>query len=188
MKKILLTKNEEKVLYGLIRHPEKNDSELSSEINVKLSTLTSIKKRLHNQGFFRKLNVPMLNHLGCELLAVIYAQFNPVIPLDERVRTTKKTIEVFDELIFSVGEQEKGFSINLSKNYTNIGRINDVRTETFGRLGLLEKEYPNEAIFPFETSHILRFFDFSRVLNQFFSLENSKDSVTTTWFHDISQT
>ncbi len=169
-------------------HPEKNDSELSSEINVKLSTLTSIKKRLYDQGFFRKLNVPMLNHLGCELLAVIYAQFNPVIPLEERVKATKKTIEVFDELIFSVGEQEKGFSINLSKNYTNIGRINEVRTETFGKLGLLEKEYPNEAIFPFETSQIIRFFDFSRVLSKFFSLEDSKDCKTKTWFHNISQT
>jgi DNA-binding MarR family transcriptional regulator len=188
VKKTLLTKNEEKVLCGLIMHPEKNDSQLSSELNVKLSTLTSIKKRLHDQGFFRKLNVPMLDRLGCELLAVIYAQFNPVIPLEERVKATKKTIEVFDELIFSVGEQEKGFSINLSKNYTNIGRINEVRTETFGRLGLLEKEYPNEAIFPFETSRIIRFFDFSRVLNKFFSLENSKQSKTKTWFHNLDQT
>jgi len=188
VKKLLLTKNEEKVLYGLIMHPEKNDSELSSEIKVKLSTLTSIKKRLSDQGFFRKLNVPMLNRLGCELLAVIYAQFNPVIPLEERVQATKKTIEVFDELVFSVGEQEKGFSVNLSKNYTNIGRINEVRTETFGRLGLLEKEYPNEAIFPFETSQIIRFFDFSRVLNKFFSLENSKQPKTKTWFNNLSQT
>jgi len=187
VKKILLTKNEEKVLYGLIRCPEKNDSELSSEINVKLSTLTSIKKRLHDQSFFRKLHVPMINHLGCELLAITYAQFNPVIPLEERVQATKKTIEVFDELIFSVGEQEKGFSINLSKNYTNIVRINEVRTETFGRLGLIEKDYPNEAIFPFETSQILRFFDFSRVLSKFFSLENSNHTKTKTWFDGISQ-
>ena len=188
VKKTLLTKNEEKVLCGLMMHPEKNDSELSSELNVKLSTLTSIKKRLHDQEFFRKLNVPMLDRLGCELLAVTYAQFNPVIPLEERVQATKKTIEVFDELVFSVGEQEKGFSVNLSKNYTNIGRINEVRTETFGRLGLIEKEYPNEAIFPFETSQIIRFFDFYRVLNKFFSLENPKISKTKNWFNNLKKT
>ncbi len=171
MKRILLTKNEKRVLYGLVRYPELNDSELSDIINVKLSTLTSIKRRLYDQGFLRKLTVPLLNLLGCEMLAVIYTQFNPVIPLEERVNNTKKTIEVFDEIFYSVGEQEKGFSISLSKNYTNIGKINDIRTETFGEIGLLEKEYPNEIVFPFEISNIIRFFDFSSVLKDFFDLD-----------------
>ena len=175
VKRTLLTKNEKRVLYGLVRYPDLNDSELSKIINVKLSTLTSIKRRLYDQGFLRKLTVPLLNRLGCEMLAVIYTQFNPVIPLDERVKTTKRTIEVFDEIFYSVGEQEKGFSISLSKNYTNIGKINDIRTETFGGVGLLEKEYPNEIVFPFEISDIVRFFDFSRVLKDFFEINNIKN-------------
>lgn len=172
MKRTLLTKNEKRVLYGLVKYPELNDSELSDIISVKLSTLTSIKRRLYDQGFLRKLTIPLLNLLGCEMLAVIYTQFNPVIPLEERIKTTKRTIEVFDEIFYSVGEQEKGFSISLSKNYTNIGRINDIRTETFGEVGLLEKEYPNEIVFPFEISNIIRFFDFSRVLKDFFDIDN----------------
>jgi hypothetical protein len=97
--------------------------------------------------------------------------FNPVIPLKQRMETTKRTIEVFDELFFSVGEQEKGFSISLSQNYTNIGRINDIRTETFGRLGLLEKEYPHEVILRFETSQIHRFYGFSSFLQNLFELD-----------------
>jgi len=168
-----LTPNEQRVLYGLVRYPSLNDSELSSQIGVKLSTLTSIKRRLHDQQVFRQLLVPLLNRLGSELLAVIYTQFNPVIPLEERVSITKKTIEVFDEIFFSTGEQEKGFSISLAKNYSSIGRIDDIRTETFGSLGLLEKEYPSEVIFPFESSEIIRFFDFSRVLESMFNLEDS---------------
>jgi len=172
VKRTLLTKNEKRVLYGLVRYPDLNDSELSNIINVKLSTLTSIKRRLYDQDFLRKLTVPLLNKLGCEMLAVIYTQFNPVIPLDERIKTTKQTIEVFDEIFYSVGEQEKGFSISLSKNYTNIGRINDIRTETFGDVGLLEKEYPNEIVFPFEISNIIRFFDFSRVLKDYFGIDD----------------
>ena len=166
----LLTKNEKKVLYGITRYPALNDSDLSAVMNVKLSTLTSIKRRLAHEGYFRSLMVPLVNRLDCELLAIIYMQFNPVIPLRERVETTKRTIEVFDEIFFSVGEEEKGFSMSLSQNYTNIGRINEIRTETFGKLGLLEKEYPHEVIFPFETSHIHRFFDFP-VLSHLFSLE-----------------
>ncbi len=55
VKKNFLTKNEQKVLYGITKYPQINDSELSDIINVKLSTLTSIKKRLYNQGYFRIL-------------------------------------------------------------------------------------------------------------------------------------
>ena len=192
MKSISLTPNEQRVLYGLVRYPSLNDSELSSQIDVKLSTLTSIKRRLHDQQVFRQLLVPLLNRLGSELLAVIYTQFNPVIPLEERVSITKKTIEVFDEIFFSTGEQEKGFSISLAKNYSSIGRIDDIRTETFGSLGLLEKEYPSEVIFPFESSEIIRFFDFSRVLESMFNLEDSDkkrsdiDEFKIDGFHSLS--
>ena len=187
MKRTLLTKREEKVLYGLVRYPELNDSELSSVLNIKLSTLTSIKRRLTANDFYHNLNVPMLNRLGCELLAIIYMQFNPVIPLEKRIQTTKRTIEVFDEIFFSVGEQEKGFSISLSQNYTNIGRINEIRTETFGKLGLLEKEYPQEVVFPFETSHISRFFDYSRLLKKMFSLEENEPETNSGWFNCLKE-
>lgn len=172
----MLTKNEKRVLYGLVKYPDLNDRELSSKINVKLSTLTSIKSRLYDKKLYHKLMTPLLNKLGCELLAIIYTQFNPVIPLEERVKTTKKTIEVFEEIFYSIGEQEKGFSISLSKDYTTIGRINEIRTETFGKVGLLESEYPEEVIFPFDTSNIIRFFDFSRLLKKFFSIENINDT------------
>lgn len=168
-----LNKNEQKVLHGICTHPTITDSELATTLEMKLSTLTSIKRRLATQGYYRSIMFPILNRLGCELLAVMYMQFNPVIPLKQRMQTTKRTIEVFDELFFSVGEQEKGFSISLSQNYTNIGRINDIRTETFGKLGLLEKEYPHEVIFPFETSHIHKFFDFSSFLQNLFELDDT---------------
>jgi len=188
VKKVNLTKNEEKVLYGLVKHPDLNDTVLSSTLDVKLSTFTSIKKRLKDQGLFRIVNVPLLNRLGCELLTIIYTRFNPVIPLEERIRTTKKTIEIFEEIFFSVGEQDKGFSVSMSKNYTNIGRINDIRTETFGKLGLLEDEYPQEAIFSFENSSINHFFDFSRVLKNLFSIEDDdkiKDNIG--WFNTLQE-
>ncbi|MDG6218984.1 MAG: hypothetical protein QCI00_06050 [Candidatus Thermoplasmatota archaeon] len=170
MKSIPLTLKEQRVLYGLIRYPYLNDSELSKEITIKLSTLTSIKRRLYEHDMIRQILVPLLNRLGSELLAVIYTQFNPVIPLEERVSKAKESIEVFDEIFFSTGEQEKGFSVSLAKNYTSIGRINDIRTETFGKLGLLEKEYPIEVIFPFKASEIIHFFDYSRVIGSMFKI------------------
>jgi len=115
VKQILLTKNEEKVLYGLVKYPGLNDSELSSIIDVKFSTFTSIKRRLFDQGFFRKLTVPMLNYLGCELLAVIYTQFNPVIPLNERIKTTKKQLKFLRKSFFQRENRKKVFRLAFQK-------------------------------------------------------------------------
>ena len=183
MKHNSFTTNEKKVLCGLATYPYDNDSIIAEKIGVKLSTFTSIKRRLEDQKYFRYLLVPNINLLGCELLAVIYTQFNPVIPLKERVNTTKETIEVFDEIFFSVGVAEKGFSISLSQNYSNIGRINEIRTETFGKVGLLDKEYPNEVIFPFDTSNINRFFEFNHLLHTFFFPEkNPQTPPDKPWF------
>jgi DNA-binding Lrp family transcriptional regulator len=171
----ILNKNEKKVLNGICKYPTITDSKLSTILQMKLSTLTSIKRRLTTQGYYRTLIFPLPNRLGCELLAIIYMQFNPVIPLKERIETTKRTIE------------EKGFSISLSQNYTNIGRINEIRTEIFGKLGLLEKEYPHEVIFPFETSYIHRFFDFSTFFQDSFGLDGiQKISITSDLFRNVT--
>jgi len=185
VRETILNKNEQKVLYGITKYPNLNDNEIARILDVKLSTLSSIKKRLYEQNIYRSLRVPLLNNMGCELLAVIYTRFNPVIKLNERVKTTKSTIEVFEEIFYSVGEQDKGFSVSLSKNYTNIGRINEIRTKTFGKVGLLEDEYPNEVIFPFENSYITRFFDYSRVLKNSFQLKDDKNASQYRWFKSV---
>jgi len=170
MKKFELTKKEKLMLYGIAKYPQLTDKELSEKLNLKHSTITSIRHRLKENEYIRKLIIPKLQSLGCEMLVVIYTHFSPLIPLHERIEITGKTIEVFDEIFFSVGEQDKGFSLSLSKDYATIGRINDIRTQTFGGRGLLEEEYPNTVVFPFEISKIYRFFDFAPLLNSSFEL------------------
>ncbi len=174
MDKVDLTPKEKKTLYGLIHYPKATDKELSDLLAIKHSTITAIRNRLQEQGYFRPLNIPRLQNFGCGNLVVIYTNFSPLIPLEERVKITGKTIEVFEEIFYSIGEQEKGFSLSLSKDYANIGRINDIRTETFGSRGLLEDEYPNMIIFPFEISRIYRFFDFAPLLSKQFHLDMYK--------------
>ena len=170
MKKLELTKKEKIVLYGLVKNPHLTDKELSGKIDLKHSTVTSIRNRLKDNEYFRRLILPKLQNMGCEMLVAIYTHFSPLIPLLERVDITGKAIEVFEEIFFSIGEQDKGFSLSLSKDYATIGKINDIRTQTFGGRGLLEEEYPNTVVFPFEISKIYRFFDFAPLLNNSFRL------------------
>ena len=171
MKQIELTDKEKTVFYGLVKYPSSTDKHLSKKLNLKHSTVTSIRSRLRKSKYFRSLNIPRLQNMGCNLLVAIYTSFSPLTPLEERIKITGKTIEVFEEIFFSAGEQDKGFSLSLAKDYASIGRINDIRTRTFGRHGFLEKEYPHMIIFPFEIGRLYRFFDFSYLLKKSFGLD-----------------
>ena len=168
-----LTNNEKKVLYGIVKFPNYNDKMLSEKIFLKQSTVSAIRKRLKQEGYYRILAVPMLQNLGAEMLVLIHTNFNPVIPLEKRIEITEKNIEAYEEIIFSMGEEDKGFSISFSRNYTDIGKINDIRAKTFGKLGLLDGEYPKEVIFPFEISKIYRFFTFTPLLSNFFGIDDN---------------
>ena len=171
MNKLELTNKEKLMIYGLVKYPQLTDNELSKELDLKHSTVTSIRLRLKKNEYIRKLIIPKLQSMGCEMLVVIYSHFSPLIPLPERIEITGKTIEVFDEIFFSVGEEDKGFSLSLSKDYASVGRINDIRTQTFGGRGLLEEKYPNMVVFPFEISRVYRFFDFAPLLNKSYGLK-----------------
>jgi len=175
VEKLELTKKEKLMLYGLINYPKLTDKQLSEKLNLKHSTVTSIRHRLQGNEFYRALIIPRLQNMGCKLLAVIYTNFSPLIPLEERVKITGKTIEVFDEIFFSAGVQDKGFSLSLAQDYAGIGKINDIRTQIFGRRGLLEDEHPRMIVFPFDISKVYRFLDFAPLLKRSFNLNQIPD-------------
>ena len=109
MKKFELTNKEKLMLYGLVRHPGLTDKKLSEKLNLKHSTVTSIRHRLRKNKYFRTLKIPMLQNMGCEMLVAIYSSFSPLIPLEERVKITGETIEVFDEIFFQSVSRIRGF-------------------------------------------------------------------------------
>lgn len=186
----ILNENEQKVLFGLIKFPNDTDKELSVKFGLVESTFTTIRNRLAEKNLFKSYLVPMLNRVdgGAELMGVIFSNFSLVVPLEQRVNLSKRTIEVSDEIFLSIGEPEKGYSLSISKNYTDFARINEVRTETFGRMGLLEGESIDEIIFPFEISRIKNFFDFSELLKETFSIAGFDKDEDSFWFKNPEST
>ena len=79
MKKFELTNKEKLMLYGLVRYPGLTDKKLSEKLNLKHSTVTSIRHRLRKNKYFRTLKIPMLQNMGCEMLVAIYSSFSPLI-------------------------------------------------------------------------------------------------------------
>ncbi len=167
-----LSDNEKRVLHGLVRYTDMKDRELSDILGMKHSTVTTIKHRLAKEGYFSRKRIPYLQNLGCEMLGVTYAEFNPAVSAEARVERARERIEIYDELFYSVGETNYGFSLSFSKNYTNIEKISDIRTQLFAELGLLEATFPTQMVFPLETSDIVRFFDYSRLLARDFGIDD----------------
>jgi CRP-like cAMP-binding protein len=166
-----LSKNEKLVLWGLVAHPDLNDMELAENLEMRYSTLCTIRKRLRDEDYYRTIKIPVLQRLGTEMLSVIYTVFNPAISVQERAKMTTRTIEISEELFYSVGETHKGFSLSMANGYQDLSKINDIRIETFAKAGLLDQKHPTEVIFPFGISNIPRFFDFAPVLARALGIE-----------------
>ena len=166
-----LSINEKKVLYGLVSLPRETDKEIARALGIKYSTFNTVRQRLYERGMFNPIKIPALHRLGCEMMAMVYTSFNPVLPAEERAEETREKIEIFDEMIHSVGEIHRGFSLSFSETYTNLCRINDIRMDFFGEKNLLEEEHPIEVIFPFALSRIPRFFDYSKFLKVHFKMD-----------------
>jgi len=168
------TKNEKRALYGLVAYPEFNDCKLSGVLGIKHSTVTSIRHRMQRIGMFRDVNIPLMQDLGCEMMAFTYTNFNIVFPLEERIKITKETIEVFDEIFYSMGEVSKGFSVSMSRDFTTISHINDIRTETFSKMNLLAEDHPVLVIFPFRISTVYRFLTFAPLLKATLGVDTAR--------------
>lgn len=174
---VAATDYEKKVLYGITKFPYANDRQIAEIFDIRQSTVAAIRKRLRDEKFYRLYAVPMVQNIGAELLTVIYTIFNPVIPLKKRIEITGEKIEAAEEIFFSMGEEDKGFSLSFTENYTTISKINDIRTMTFGSLGLLDETYPNVVVFPFATSKTYRFFDFAPLLAKLFGFDERDGNV-----------
>ena len=166
-----LSNNEKKALLGIVAFPDINDFELSDKLDMPYSTFSTIRKRLKEKDYFKTIRVPMMQNLGAEVMAVLYTFFNPAVSVQQRAGITTKTIEIFEEIFYSVGETHKGFSVSFSENYTAIGQITEKRIEIFAKEGLLEQQQPKEVIFPFEISQIPLFFDFDVLLADAFDID-----------------
>ncbi len=173
-----LSKNEKLVLWGLVAYPDLNDMELADKLEMKYSTLCTVRKRLQDGDYYRTVRIPVLQKLGAEMMGVIYTVFNPAISVQERARITTKAIEISEELFYSVGETHKGFSLSLASAYSDLSAINETRIETFAKAGLLDQKHPTEVLFPFPMTAIPRFFDFAPLLAKALDIQDRGIPVT----------
>jgi hypothetical protein len=168
-----LTKNEKKVLYGLVRHPTLNDRKLSEKMKVKHSTITAIRRRLHEEGYFKTVRIPAVNRLGYELMIVGYGQFNPSATESERSRFIESLKEENKGLYYFMNSPDFYFFVSAAKDYTYFKRWADTNNFAFADSKLFNGTQRDFVVLPYETTRFVTHFDYSPPLGNMFEISGT---------------
>ncbi len=167
-----LTGNEKHVLYGLVRHPVLNDRELSELLNIKVSTVTAIRRRLRRAEYFVTRRVPMMHRLGWELLyggsaRLDLTQGGQVLP---RLREILK--DRFPDLFHIVASADRLSFLGFARNYTAARQQVDELRQALDRAKLLGDADLHLTAFPMSLSALPTFFDYSHSLALAFEIDD----------------
>ncbi|MFQ5909815.1 MAG: MarR family transcriptional regulator [Thermoplasmata archaeon] len=166
-----LTRNERRVLYGLVKYPALNDRKLSEKTKVKHSTITAIRRRLHQAGYFKTVKIPAVNRLGYELTVMGYGRYNPSASRDLRNRFVDALKKENEGLYYLLMSPDFYFFVSAARNYTSSRRWLETLEFSFAGTKLFGNSDRTSVIFPFEITKQVRFFDFSRALGMLFDID-----------------
>jgi hypothetical protein len=164
-----LSEREKLVLYCLVRNPDHADRQLAIDTDLNLSTVTAIRRRLHDRGYFKRIRVPHIQKMGSELLAVTYFYYKATIPLEIRLITGNKLVRDHKEVFWAGSEYTQALSLQLAHNLTDARRNIAEIKELYTAQGFLDDGGVTFLTFPFEISRVPLFFDFEPLLRQTFS-------------------
>ena len=164
-----LSEREKLVLYCMVRNPDHTDRELAADTDLNLSTVTAIRRRLHERGFCKRVRIPHLQSMGSELLAVTYFNYKATIPLEIRLITGNKLVRDHKEVFWADSEYTQAVSLQLAHNLTDARRNIAEIKELYTAQGFLDDRGVIFLTFPFEISKVPLFFDFEPLLRQSFS-------------------
>ncbi len=170
-----LTHNEKIVFYNLVRYPVLNDREISERTDIKLSTVTAIRRRLQAASLFSTYRMPDFQKLGLELMFIGYG---PISEGESRINSAKLCEQAFNtsqELFFASHSLDSAFFIGVAENYTAAKRTIESLQHIFASQDLTDAW--TYAFFPFEMSSMLNLFDCSTLLEVTFGLEEEKKGV-----------
>lgn len=159
-----LTGNEKQVLYGLVRHPVLNDRELSELLNVKVSTVTAIRRRLRHADYFATRRVPLLHRLGWELLVGGSARLDLTQGSQSLPRLRDLLRDRFPDLFHVVASADHLSFLGFARNFTAARKEVDDLRSSLERAQLLGEGDVDLSAFPMSLSILPAFFDYSHSL------------------------
>jgi len=83
-RRIRLTRNERLVFCSLIKYPELTDGRIASMLGMSRQTVSSIRRKIEENGLVRRIRIPDIGRLGFELLVFTHLHINPRMPIAKR--------------------------------------------------------------------------------------------------------
>lgn len=165
-----LTKKEKVVFYNLVKHPNFNDGQVSKLIDVKRSTVTAIRNRLKREGFYSTIVIPNLQALGCRILGIYYGKYNPLTPMEERMKVdTYGEDAKHPELIFARSTDTEFVKIYVSEHLVDIRSIRDKIFIDYEAHNFIEDIH--SVYYPFELCSISSVFNFVPLMGRLVGIE-----------------
>jgi len=164
-----LSRNEQLVLYNLVRHPTLSDRDVYDMIHMRQSTYSTIKKKLRDEGYYYTSYAPILQHLGCDLLVVWYVTLNRKTRTEERLALTRDGLLAASEIFTIISESNQAVLLSISRNIAGHVKVSDSMVQLYEKNDFLEEIH--YVLFPFDVSSVFSFFDFAPLLNRIFRIE-----------------
>lgn len=170
-----LSNKQKLVLYGLVRYPTLTDHEVCKILNLKKSTFSTIKKKFKELGYCNMVRVPIFQHIGCELLIVVYGKMNRRTTIEDRLAISKKYLEKFHEYFYIISESNQAINLAISRNITEFEQNYEGIIQMYESHEFLDERGFTYVLFPFNLISIYNFFDYSPLLNRLFKLGFNED-------------
>jgi DNA-binding MarR family transcriptional regulator len=170
-----LSKNEQLVLYGLVKNPLLNDRELAESLKLNISTLTAIKNRLKKNKYFTTIRIPMLQNVGCELMGVATLKLNIMLTPEQMTKIEKEFKGKYPEIVFMMYESEFMLCITIGQNFTEIRKVVDEIKAILLKHDALDLPGINNLYFPYQTTRIFNYFDYGLLLQRAFGIKEKED-------------
>lgn len=168
MPQITLTQKEKSTFYGLVKHPNLNDRALAEVLNEKMSTVTSIRRRLRERGHYSKIRMPQFQNLECEILCMVQGSFKPVAPHGTEVLS--KMDEERPATFFGISNPYHFIMMGVSRSYTDARRTYDSYYLNERFLEAIDEDDLTFSYLPFSMTNIHNFFDFAPLLKKVFGI------------------
>ncbi|MHA1991746.1 MAG: hypothetical protein ACW981_12855 [Candidatus Hodarchaeales archaeon] len=173
---VKLSPNEKRVLVGLLRYPSKKDTEICSILEMRKSTFSTIKSRLEEQKVYSRISLPGFPKIGAELFCVTLTRLSLRLNSQERLEYLQEVLTLFREDVLALGESENMMLFSISKNFTDFDRNNQLLAQTGSEKNIFLRTALNYLVFPFETTHFIRFFSYAPLFSKLFNIDPISDN------------
>lgn len=163
-----LTAKEKTTLYGLVRYPDLNDRALADVLDEKMSTVTSIRRRLHERGYVIKVRIPQFQNLGCEIMSIAYGSFRPVASYGNEILA--KANETLPATYFGISNPYHFVMLGAAKNFTMAKTAYDEYHRDARFVKAVDENNLCFSYLAYPLTNIMNFFDFAPLLNNLFEM------------------